>query len=313
MEVSVKQLRILACAVLLGGALALTGCMEQTTYEPSAKDAAVDDSALVTAGTLTVGVDTSEGKAPLAGVSGSGKIVGMDVDFAVWLADELGLKLEVVDVSGAAKEAVDNGTVDILLGVSTDDDSVSGLWLSDAYLETAISLFATDAAAEVPADDSEPQISAEAAKSSAVTVANEFGGNSLVSCNDMGEVFELLADGSVQYAAADALIGSYAAKTVSCEAYVIALLANPTGYCVATSAENTELQDAVASAVKRLLSNGIYDKMVEMRWLGVNYSLDGVPYTEWALNYAEDEETEAEGEDTEGEGESEGEGEAEAA
>ncbi len=117
-----KFFRVGAVALVMCGALALTGCVEETTtYVPEANEQAVSDSALVTAGTLTIGVDTSEGMAPLSGVSSSNKVVGMDVDFATWLADEMGLSITVIDVSDDPIGALESGLIDVLLGYSTDD------------------------------------------------------------------------------------------------------------------------------------------------------------------------------------------------
>ncbi|MBR2789544.1 MAG: transporter substrate-binding domain-containing protein, partial [Eggerthellaceae bacterium] len=257
-----------ACVVaaLACGALLLTGCIAQETYTPKQKDPAVGADALQEEGVLKVGVDTSPGKAPLAGLSGT-RVVGLDVDLAVWLADEMGLKLQIVDVAEDPVGALESGQVDILLGLSSDDKSAS-VWKSDAYLTTGTALFSTDPNAEVPADDSEPSISAEAAKASAWLVANEFGAGSLVSAIDMGEVFEMLRDGDVQFAAADALIGAYAAFTVHCDAYPVALMQKTSDYCVGVLADNTALQQAVSTAMSKLANNGILTKIVETKWLG---------------------------------------------
>ncbi len=104
----------------------------------------------------------------------------------------------------------------------------------------------------------------------------------------------------MEYAAADALIGSYAAYALSLDAHIIALLENPSGYCAVIAGDNTELQEAFAAALSKVTSNGIYDEMIEMKWLGKTYSLDGIAYSPLAQQYAD---TEAEAEDTEGEDE----------
>ena len=72
---------------------------------------------------------------------GSGKIIGIDVDIAAALADELGLKLSVVDVGSDPAGALANGTVDVVLGI--DDSASDGdFWRSASYLPTGIALFA---------------------------------------------------------------------------------------------------------------------------------------------------------------------------
>ena len=87
--------------------------------QPELKSAEVAPPVIGEEGTLRVGVNTEN--PPLAGM-GSGKIIGIDVDIAAALADELGLKLSVVDVGSDPAGALANGTVDVVLGI---DDSAS--------------------------------------------------------------------------------------------------------------------------------------------------------------------------------------------
>ena len=85
--------------VALSMAVALVGC-SSGTYTPQTKDQAVSNSALKSSGTLRVGVNASN--APYAAES-SGSIVGIDVDIAAAIADEMGLKLELVDVGSSVR------------------------------------------------------------------------------------------------------------------------------------------------------------------------------------------------------------------
>ncbi len=82
-------------ALLAVGLFGLAGCTGSGTYQPELKSAEVAPPVIGEEGTLRVGVNTEN--PPLAGM-GSGKIIGIDVDIAAALADELGLKLSVVDV-----------------------------------------------------------------------------------------------------------------------------------------------------------------------------------------------------------------------
>lgn len=305
-----KRFIALLSAALLGAAL-LCGCAatQQEEYTPATKKPMVSSPDLATDGVLRVGVDTSQGKAPLAGIGSNGSPVGIDVDFAAWIADDLGLKLEIIDVAGDPITALQTGAVDVVMGYSADDKNPT-LWKSRVYLPTGVVLFATSASAPVPEDDSNPQISAEAAKKSAWAVVNEFGAEALVAGADMSEVFEMLRDSAVEYAAADALIGLYAANTVNCNASVVALMEAPTGYCVITLQEKVGLQTALDATLQRLCSNGILSRMVETKWLGKSYTLDGVAYTPLAaltqqVNNPDEGSDEGEGEEGEGE---EGEG-----
>lgn len=304
-----RILAVVASAIMMCVALAMAGCSaNQEPYTPEAKTPVVSAPALGVDGVLRVGVITAQGKAPLAGISTNNEVVGIDVDLSVWLADEMGLKLQVVDVTADPIAALEEGTVDVVLGVPMDEVD-PGFWASPVYLQTGVALFAKGNAA-VPEDDSNPTISAEAAKVSAWAVANEYGADALVAGNDMGEVFELLRDNAVEYAAADALIGMYAAHTVGCDAAIVALMQRAHGYVAIVPQENVDLQSALSAALQKVSTNGILTKMVETKWLGKSYSLANVPYTPLAeknageLAPAEDDDEEGDGEDDE-EGEDE--------
>ena len=125
-------------ALLAVGLFGLAGCTGSGTYQPELKSAEVAPPVIGEEGTLRVGVNTEN--PPLAGM-GSGKILGIDVDIAAALADELGLKLSVVDVGSDPAGALANGTVDVVLGI--DDSASDGdFWRSASYLPTGIALFA---------------------------------------------------------------------------------------------------------------------------------------------------------------------------
>ena len=94
-EVKRRILVMAAAAALACMALALCGCNGSNNYQPSLKEATVAPPVIGEEGTLRVGVNTEN--PPLAGM-GSGKIIGIDVDIASAIADELGLKVSIVDV-----------------------------------------------------------------------------------------------------------------------------------------------------------------------------------------------------------------------
>ena len=79
------------CAVIACLCFALTGCQSEE-YTPKSKEQAVSAAALGKDGTLRVGVNASS--APLAGqTSSSSRIVGIDVDVAAYIADQMGLEV----------------------------------------------------------------------------------------------------------------------------------------------------------------------------------------------------------------------------
>ena len=266
------KVAILACLLAVCMGVVLTGCSSQS-YTPPAKQQTVSNAALGKAGTLRVGVNATS--APLAGqTANSARIVGIDVDVAAYLADQLGVKVEIVDVGQDAAAALNDNKVDVVLGIDASD-STANYWRSSAYLQSGVALFAAPGESTVPAIDSHPSIAAQVSSKSSWRVSNLYGENSLVSQADLKSAFEALSKSEARYVAADAIIGTYVAHTSGKDAHVIAMLQDPNGYCAAISQSNAELQGAITSALDKLTNGGMLD-IVETKWLGAPLSLNGV-------------------------------------
>lgn len=258
----------------------LTGCSsQQASYTPPEATPSVASPTIGKDGTLRVGVNT--GNTPLAGQpASSSKIVGIDVDVAAALADELGLKLEVVNVGTDAATALTEGKVDIVMGIDKSDSTTS-FWTSDAYLPTAVALFSTPSNSTVPTNASKPSVAAQVSSKSAWAVTNEFDDGTITTTEDLKSAFASLASGGVQYVAADAVIGTYAAHTAGDDVHIVALMQQPGGYAVGVSDSNAALKQAVSGALSTLAGNGVIS-VVETKWLGTALDLSGTPLTEGA-------------------------------
>lgn len=261
-------------ATALVAAFALAGCTSGESYTPQSKSPEVSSPAIAQSGTLRVGVNTSN--PPMAGQSSS--IVGIDVDIAAALADELGLKLEIVDVQNNAAEALKAGTIDIAMGVDATTTKDSNVWTSDVYLQTAVALFSTSKDAKLPTAGDKGTVAAQVSSLSAWTVTNEFGADILKSEADLATAFSDLTSSKVKYVAADAIVGSYAAHSSGITAYIVGLTQEPSGYSVAVSAKNSSLQTAITSKLKTLTSNGVIN-LIEKKWLGTSLDLSKVSTT----------------------------------
>ena len=71
------------------------------------------------------------------------------------------------------------------------------------------------------------------------------------------------------------LFRSYAAHGQGLDVSVVAMLMKPSGYCMAASAENLDLQQAAGDVLTNLVSNGTID-VIERKWLGASVALDGL-------------------------------------
>ncbi len=261
---------VLACVLCC--ALGLMGCSDQAEeYSLDLGSATVSSPAIVEDGVLYVGVIGDS--APFT-MTSDGEIVGLDVDIAATLADQLGLSLEIVDFESKSEgeTALVNGEIDILMSVASD--SSSSIWLSDPYIETAIALFASSDA-EIPTRDSSPTIAAQGSSTSAWAVTTAFGDDALLSSSDLMSAFSSAEEGEVIYVAADAVIGTYAAFYQGVDMVPIALLEDIGGYCIGVTSDNTDLQEAVASALAELLDGGIAD-IIAQKWLGTTLDLSSL-------------------------------------
>ncbi len=268
---------IMAGVLAASFALVGVGC-SSTNYQPELKDPTISTPTIKQAGTLRVGVDTN--KSPLAG-KGNDKIIGIDVDIAAAIADELGLKLSIVETGSDPQAAIDEGRVDIVMGVDGSETD-AGFWLSSEYLPTAIALFAKSPNEAVPKKGSSTKIAAQVSSKSAWAVSNEYGEGSLETATNLGDAFNQLESDKVKYVASDAIIGLYAAHRQGVDASIIALMSKPSGYCVGVALENTSLQSSISDTLKTLTGNGIIE-VIEKKWLGTALNLNDLQLTDGAV------------------------------
>lgn len=271
-----KMARVCAAALAAALAFALGGCSSQEEYVPPLGDPQITPPAIGQEGVLRVGVNTE--KSPLAG-RGSEKIIGIDVDIAAALADQLGLKVQIEDIGTDAGKALEEGTVDVVMGQETAEED-DAIWHSPQYLPTGVVLFAKEGSnAAVPTGAVTPKIAAQISSKSAWAVTNAFGEDALVSTNDLATAFSDLSKGDVDFVASDAVIGMYAANLQDVPVEIACLLDTASGYCVGVKKNDTELQKAIQGALEAITGNGVVG-VIEDKWLGGAISLEGVQKVE---------------------------------
>ncbi|MCL2825966.1 MAG: transporter substrate-binding domain-containing protein, partial [Eggerthellaceae bacterium] len=240
-----KRIGALVVSVVLGLSLVtvVPGC-NSTTYTPPALTPQVSTPVIGQDGVLRVGVDANN--SPFAGKPAD-TIIGLNVDMAAALADELGLKLQVVDIGANPDKALADGTVDIVVGVDSSDTTIT-CWQSEAYIQSGVALFAMSSASAVPALDSNPTIAAQSSSMSAWEVNKQYGETALQSSPELKTAFSDLQSGSVSFVAADAVIGTYAAYSNSprINATMIALMEKPAGYTIGVLDSNSDLKQLIS-------------------------------------------------------------------
>lgn len=278
--VTVALAAALACMTLM-----LAGCSSSNSYQPELKSAQVSSPVIGEDGTLRVGVNTEN--PPLAGM-GSGKIIGIDVDIASAIADQLGLKISIVDVGSDPASAIADKKVDVVMGIDAANAEGS-YWTSPSYLPTGIAVFALSPDAGIPEEGGDATFAAQQSSKSAWAVSNEFGESALTPTDTLKDAFVALRDGQVKYVAADAIIGLYAAHGLDggLDVSIVAMLMKPSGYCMAVAADNTDLQAAAGDVLANLVSNGTID-VIERKWLGTSVALDTLPVIGSASSSSDD-------------------------
>lgn len=271
---------IMGLVVAFCMAFALAGCAS-SEYTPQKKEQTVSDSALKSPGVLRVGVNASN--APYSAEQ-SGTIVGTDVDVAAALADQMGLKLELVDVGTSVDTAFDQENVDIVMGVTASN---SAYWMSESYFSSGVALFSLTQEAQAPTASGGFKVAAQASSMSSLEVENHYGSSCLESVSDPTAAFEALKTGGVNYVAADSTSGEYVVHVSDVEAYPIALLQDPSQYSIAVAKTNTALQQGVTDALSSLKNGGVID-VVFKSWLGDQVEVSSLPVVKATAKKADD-------------------------
>ena len=256
-----------AGALLLVASLA--GCALTTPSRSEVKretvSATVADSSLITAGTLTVGLDTTD--APQAMNGSDGTPTGYYVDVARALAQRMGLKVAFASTSSASN-AFENKKADIFLG-ATSHDADDGVAVTGSLVENASAIFAKSENGQQPSVSADQLAGATVAVQDASASQDALNRAGITATQktyaNVNECFEALAKGEVQYVACDATAGAYLARAYSGVAFAGTIGTTSSAGIACPSAG--ELSDAVASAYDALEQDGTLDAL-HTSWYG---------------------------------------------
>lgn len=261
---------ILAVACAMVALSVLSGCQAQSQTSPQTTlSSKLSSSATITEGTLTVGINAAN--SPYGGTNtASNETVGLDVDVAAAIADELGLKLQIVDVGSNGRAALANKQVDIAFGL-TKSGNTKTVSYSSAYINDGASLFCLSSNAPKSvssADTSKGKILVQANTASSYAVQEALGADSVQATSTMQEAFDALVAGKQTYLVADAVIGDYFARNYS-DVVRVGFLSSEsvTPIYALTLTKNAELTSAVSTAMTTITQNGIL-RTISAKWLG---------------------------------------------
>lgn len=234
--------------------------IERETVTP-----AVSDDALVTPGTLTVALDTSD--APQAMQGADGNLTGYAVDAARALASRMGLKVAFVDAS-SADSALGDKRADIFIGdINSNDGNISTL---GTCLYDAAAVFGKTSDGESLSVSTETlntaTLGVQTSSASQEALAKQSITANQKTFSNINECFGALESGEVDYVICDSTAGGYLARLMSQISYV-GTLETPSTLGVAGLAANDELCRAVSDALDGITVDGTLEA-VHSVWYG---------------------------------------------
>lgn len=216
-------------------------------------------------GVLRAAIDLSY---PPFGGTVKGQKVGLDVDVASAIAEQLGLTLEIVDVKpAAAAELAKSGKVDIVLGALTVEQAVSlQLAYAGTYVTDSAAVFASDVASLTIGDLSAKRVAVQNGSATYWLLLDEYGEGPLVVTPTLLEAMRSVTGGQADVVAGDALVAAYIARTVPGLKYGGQLApAYPIGVGVAQ--DKTKLETEVRTILDKLSSQGVLETL-RRKWAG---------------------------------------------
>lgn len=240
-----------------------TPTIDQIEYE--AVTPTVSDDALVTPGTLTVALDTSD--APQAMQGADGELTGYAVDAARALASRMGLKVAFVDASSAGSVLGDK-KADIFIGeINSTDGDVSSLGTCLYDVASVFGRTSDGGSLNVSTDTlNTSTLGVQMSSASQEALAKQSITANQKTYPNINECFEALESGEVDYVICDSTAGGYLARLMSEISYVGALEA-PSTLGVAGLSSNDELCRAVSDALDGITVDGTLEA-VHCVWYG---------------------------------------------
>jgi polar amino acid transport system substrate-binding protein len=259
-----KRIRAIILVVLVATvAAALSGCGGSgPEKKPVPK---VKPPAIGKAGVLRAVIDLSY--PPFGGVEKETK-VGLDVDVASAVADQLGLKLEIVNAKpDAGAKLLQDRKADVMLAGLRIDQAIQ-------YDVAFAGTYVNDGPAVFSAQDASITLEALAGRRIAVQkdsvtywfLSDQIGEDTLVVLPTLRDALAAAASGQVDFAAGDGIVGTYMLRNFPS----LKLNGQPTPAVplgLAVGKDTPDLEQAVRKALDTLATQGVLETL-RRKWMG---------------------------------------------
>ena len=269
-----KALSLMTAAALV---LSLAACGSTASSEAASSDAASSEAASSEAASETVTAELSTvepGKLimstnaafpPYEMTTDSGEFEGIDIETAQAIADKLGLELQIDDMDfDAALLAVQQGKSDMVMaGVTVTDERQNVMDFTDSYATGIQSIIVKEDSDIASVDDlAGKKIGTQRGTTGYLYCSDDFGDENVVAYDDGLTAVQMLNNGQVDCvvidnAPAKEFIAANPGLKLLDTAYV------EESYAIGIGKGNTELKDAINTALEELKADGTLQAIVD--------------------------------------------------
>ena len=270
----INRRSFLAAAGLTAAALALTACggSASSTASSTASSAASSEAAstsaaaeltTVEAGKLTMA--TNAAFPPYEMTTDAGEFEGIDIDTAKAIAEKLGLELQIDDMEfDSSLLAVQQGKSDMVMaGVTVTDERQNVMDFTDSYATGIQSIIVKEDSDIASVDDlAGKKIGTQRGTTGYLYCSDDFGDENVVAYDDGLTAVQMLNNGQVDCvvidnAPAKEFIAANPGLKLLDTAYV------EESYAIGIGKGNTELKDAINTALEELKADGTLQAIVD--------------------------------------------------
>lgn len=269
-----KALSLMTAAALV---LSLAACGSTASSEAASSDAASSEAASSEAAseTETAELSTVEpGKLimstnaafpPYEMTTDSGEFEGIDIETAQAIADKLGLELQIDDMDfDAALLAVQQGKADMVMaGVTVTDERQNVMDFTDSYATGIQSIIVKEDSDIASVDDlAGKKIGTQRGTTGYLYCSDDFGDENVVAYDDGLTAVQMLNNGQVDCVVIDnAPAKEFVAANPGLKLLDTAYVEE--SYAIGVGKGNTELKDAINTALEELKADGTLQAIVD--------------------------------------------------
>lgn len=256
-----KKSLVLGLIMLLVAGLALVGC---GTQQAGDKGPAGEQPV------LKIGMDATY--KPFEFRDEQNKIVGFDADLMAAIAEEIGMKLEMVDTAwDGIIPGLLNGKYDLIVsGMTITEERAKSVLFSDPYFDSGqgIAIVTNNTTITGPADLDGKKIGVQLNTTGDIAVTeNVKAPKEIKRYNVIPDAFVALGNGEVEAVVADVPVLLEYQKTNPGKVKILENFVTSEQLGFAAKPENKELMDKINGALKKLKENGKYDE-IYAKWFG---------------------------------------------